>query len=155
MNNKWYFAAVIDDETSQRMKVGNSMALKFQDKTLPDVTARVERISEPEDGNVLVVFQCNTHISDFTKARRATVSAVIRTYSGLKVPREALRVDDSGRNGVYCLVESQVKFKPIEILFEKDSYYISEYDSSDTKSLLLYDDIIVSAKNLEHRKVIK
>ena len=131
------------------------MKLKFQDKTLPDVSAKVVRISEPEGENVLVLFECNTHISDFTKVRKVTASAVIKTYSGLKVPREALRVDDEGQNGVYCLVESQVKFKPVEILFEKDSYYIAEYDSNDTKSLLLYDEIVISAKNLEHKKVIK
>ncbi len=154
-SNKWYFASVIEEDAAKRLKVGKSMVLKFQEKSLPDVTAEVWRISEPEDGKRLVVFECDTHISDFTKVRKATVQAVIKTYSGLKVPREALRVDDEGQNGVYCLIESQVKFKPIEILFEKDSYYISKYDSGDTKSLLLYDEIIISAKNLEHRKVIK
>ncbi len=154
-SNKWHFAAVVDDATAGRMKVGGSVTLKFQDKTLPDVSAEVIRISEPEEDKRLIVFECNTHISSFTKSRRVIASAVIKTYSGLKVPREALRVDESGQNGVYCLVESQVKFKPVKILFEKDSYYISKYDSSDTKSLLLYDEIIISAKNLEHKKVIK
>lgn len=154
-SNKWYFAAVIGEADAQRLKVGNSMVLKFQEKSLPDVTAEVWRVSEPEEGKKLVVFECNTHVSDFTKVRKVTAQAVIKTYSGLKVPREALRVDDEGRNGVYCLIESQVKFKPIEISFEKDSYYISKYDSSDTKSLLLYDEIVISAKNLEHKKVIK
>jgi NAD(P)-dependent dehydrogenase (short-subunit alcohol dehydrogenase family) len=85
----------------------------------------------------------------------ATAQAVVRTYEGLKVPREALRVDENGQNGVYCLIDSQVKFKPIEIIFEKDSYYVAKYDSSDIKSLLLYDEIVVSAKNLENKKIVK
>ncbi|MBQ4545294.1 MAG: hypothetical protein II996_06965 [Oscillospiraceae bacterium] len=153
--NKWYFAAVTDESSSKRLSEGDYMTLKFQDKSLPQVQGEVVRITEPENGKVLVVFLCNTHISSFTKVRKATVQAVIKTYTGLKVPREALRVSDDGQNGVYCLIDSQVKFKPIEIIFEKDSYYVSAYDSSDTKSLLLYDEVVVSAKNLENRKIVK
>ncbi len=154
-SNTWRFAAVTDAKTASRFKKGSSVKLKFQNKAQPDVSATVERISEEEDGEVLIVLSCNTDIGSFTKLRSATVSAVLKTYSGLKVPREALRVDEEGNNGVYCLIESQVKFKPVEIIFEKGSFYVAYYDSSDTKSLLLYDEIIVSAKNLEHRKVLK
>ncbi|MBR5543815.1 MAG: hypothetical protein IKU65_06955 [Oscillospiraceae bacterium] len=153
--NKWYFAATIDEQSAKRLKVGKEMTLKFRDKALPQVLGEVERISDPEGGRVLVVFSCTTHISDFTKIRNIKADAVIKTYKGLKVPREALRVSEDGKNGVYCLVDSQVKFKPVNIIFEKDSYYVSEYDSTDTKSLLLYDEIVVSAKNLENRKIIK
>lgn len=153
--NKWYFAATVSENEAKRLKAGAIMKLKFADKILPEVSAEVERITEAENGQVLVVFSCNSHISSFTKIRKISAEAVIKTYSGLKVPREALRVSDEGVNGVYCLIDSQVKFKPVNIIFEKDSYYISEYDSADTKSLLLYDEIIVSAKNLENRKVVK
>lgn len=154
-SNIWYFAAVIDESSAKRLKVGSEMTLKFQDKSLPQVQADVERITDPENGKCLVVFECNTHISDFTKVRKVTAEAVIKTYSGLKVPREALRVNESGVNGVYCLIDSQVKFKPVNIIFEKDSYYVSSYDTADTKSLLLYDEIVVSAKNLENKKIVK
>lgn len=154
-SNIWYFAAVVDEKAASRFKTGNDMKLKFQEKSLPDVEAELVRLTEAEDGKVLAVFECNTHIGEFTKVRKVVAQAVVKTYKGLKVPREALRVDDEGQNGVYCLIDSQVKFKPIEIIFEKDSYYISAYDSSDTKSLLLYDEIVVSAKNLENRKIIK
>ena len=104
---------------------------------------------------MLVVFECNTHIGSFTKVRKTSARAVVKTYSGLKVPREALRVSEEGINGVYCLIDSQVKFKPVDIIFEKDSYYVSAYDTADTKSLLLYDEIVVSAKNLENKKIVK
>lgn len=154
-SNIWYFAAVIDEKSAERLKSGTEMALKFQDKSLPEVEGEVVRITEPENGKVLVVFECNTHIGSFTKVRKTTAQAVIKTYSGLKVPREALRVDEDGRNGVYCLIDSQVKFKPVEVIFEKDSYYVSKYDTADTKSLLLYDEIVVSAKNLENKKIVK
>ncbi|MBQ5778192.1 MAG: hypothetical protein IIV97_05185 [Oscillospiraceae bacterium] len=153
--NKWYLASVIDEKEASRLSPGAIMSLKFSDKALPSVNAEIVRLTEPENGKVLAVFCCNTHISNFTKVRKISADAVVKTYSGLKVPREALRVSEDGQNGVYCLIDSQVKFKPVDIIFEKDSYYISAYDSADTKSLLLYDEIVVSAKNLENRKIVK
>lgn len=154
-SNIWYYAAVVSEKEAERFKEGREMKLKFSDKALPEIECEVERISDPENGKVLIVFKCNTYIDNFTKVRNSSAQAVVRTYSGLKVPREALRVDENGQNGVYCLIDSQVKFKPIEIIFEKDSYYVAKYDSSDTKSLLLYDEIVVSAKNLENKKIVK
>ena len=153
--NIWYYAALISEKEAERFAEGRELKLKFSDKALPEIECEVERISEPEGGKVLIIFKCNTYIGSFTKVRSATAQAVVKTYSGLKVPREALRVDESGQNGVYCLIDSQVKFKPIEIIFEKDSYYVAKYESSDTKSLLLYDEIVVSAKNLENKKIVK
>ncbi len=154
-SNKWYLASVIDEKAASRLSPGSTMTLKFQDKSLPEVEAEIVRLTDPENGKVMAVFCCNTHISSFTKVRKVSAEAVVKTYEGLKVPREALRVDDDGRNGVYCLIDSQVKFKPVDVIFEKDSYYVSKYDSSDTKSLLLYDEIVVSAKNLENKKIVK
>ena len=153
--NKWYLVSVIPEESAKRLSLGKYMTLKFADKSLPTVEAKLVRITEPEDGKVLTVFCCDTHIADFAKVRKVSADAVVKTYSGLKVPREALRVNEDGQNGVYCLIDSQVKFKPVDIIFEKDSYYISRYDSSDTSSLLLYDEIVISAKNLENKKIVK
>ena len=146
---------MLSEKGSERLSQGATMKLKFKDKALQSVEAKIVRKSEPQDGKVVVVFRCDTHISYFTKVRKISAEAVVKTYKGLKVPREALRVSEDGENGVYCLIDSQVKFKPVDIIFEKDSYYISEYDSADTKSLLLYDEIVISAKNLENRKIVK
>jgi len=153
--NKWYIVSSLSEKEASRLSLGSTMKLKFRDKALPSVEAKIVRLDEPKDGNVLVVFCCDTHIADFTKVRKISAEAVVKTYKGLKVPREALRVNEEGVNGVYCLIDSQVKFKPVSIIFEKDSYYISEYDSADTTSLLLYDEIVVSAKNLENKKIVK
>ncbi len=154
-SNKWYFAAVVSENDASRFSLKSVMKLKFSDKSLPSAEGKVIRISEPENGKCLIVFSCNTHIGNFTRARKVSAEAVITTYSGLKVPRRALRVNEDGQNGVNCLIESQIKFKPIKIIFEKDSYYVAAYDTADTKSLLLYDEIVVSGKELKNKKIIK
>ena len=32
------------------------------------------------------------------------------------------QVNEDGEKGVYCLIDSQVKFKPVDTIFEKDGY---------------------------------
>ncbi len=151
----WKYVALINEEQAEYIGERKKVKLKFDSGNYPLVDAEIDRVSTPEDGKVLIVIKCTKHISDFTMPRFLNAQLVLKTYSGLKVPREALRVDEEGNNGVFCLIDSQVKFKPVETVFEKDSYYIVEYDSANTKSLLLYDEIIVAAKELENRKVLK
>ena len=151
----WNYATLVSIEDAERISVGKKAQLSFENPIYPEVTARVQWKSEPENGKVCVVFRVDEHVGDFTLARKLRANVVIRSYEGLKVPREALRMNEDGEQGVYCLIDSQVKFKPVETIFEKESYYIVAYDSTNTKSLLLYDEIVVSAKELEHKKMVK
>ncbi|MBR5478817.1 MAG: hypothetical protein IKU84_01410 [Clostridia bacterium] len=151
----WNYATLVSIEDAERISVGKKAQLSFENPVYPEVTARVQWKSEPENGKVCVVFRVDEHVGDFTLARKLRANVVIRSYEGLKVPREALRMNEDGEQGVYCLIDSQVKFKPVETIFEKESYYIVAYDSTNTKSLLLYDEIVVSAKELEHKKMVK
>lgn len=151
----WNYATLVSIEEAERISVGKSAKLTFESPVYPEVSAKVQWKSEPENGKVCVVFRIDEHVGEFTLARKLRANIVIRSYEGLKVPREALRMNEEGTQGVYCLIDSQVKFKPVETIFEKDSYYIVAYDSTNTKSLLLYDEIVVSAKELEHRKMVK
>lgn len=151
----WDYVAVIDKTSAKRMAVGNNVMIEFDNHLYPSVHASVYWMSEAQNGKVTVALRVTEHISDFTVARKLRANVVVKTYTGLKVPREALRVDEKGGKGVYCLIDSQVKFKAVEPIFEKDSYYIVKYDSKDTKSLLLFDEIVVSAKELSDRKMVK
>ena len=161
-DSKWYFAAVLSEEDIKALKQdsklldeeGKTVTLKFDDKKLPDVSAKIIKKTKAENGKVLLVMECATNIADFTKVRDVEADIVVETYSGLRVPQKSLRVNE-GNEGVYCLIDSQVKFKRIEKLFEKEGYAIVKYDTSDTKSLLLYDEIVVSGKELTNKKIVK
>ncbi|MEG2377499.1 MAG: HlyD family efflux transporter periplasmic adaptor subunit [Clostridia bacterium] len=151
----WDYVAVVDANRVKSLKIGEMVSIQFSNHMYPEVPAMVHWISAEENGKVTIALRVNEHIKEFTVARRLKGSIVLKTYTGLKVPREALRVDENGRKGVYCLIDAQSKFKEVEPIFEKDSYYIVKYDSGDTKSLLLFDEIVVSAKELADKKVVK
>ncbi|MBE6915148.1 MAG: hypothetical protein E7471_00750 [Ruminococcaceae bacterium] len=151
----WSYVAVVSKEEAEMFRVGRKVTLKFEDISYPTVPGTIMQITPDADGNALVVIDCSVHIADFTLPRKLRAEVVLRTYSGLKIPREALRVNDEEQTGVYCQIDAQVKFKPVETIYETDSYYLVAYDSANTKGLLLYDEVVVSAKGLEDRKIIK
>lgn len=151
----WSYVALVPKEEVSRFRLGRKVTMKFEDISYPSVAGTIVQITPDAEGNALVVIDCSVHIADFTLPRKLRAGIVLRTYSGLRIPREALRVNEEDQTGVYCQIDAQVKFKPVKTIYETEDYYLVSYDSSDTKGLLLYDEVVVSAKGLEDRKIIK
>ena len=80
-------------------------------------------------------------------------------YSGLKIPREAIRFadivevqeDEDGNEissvtnykGVYTSKGEQVVFKKIDVIYEGGNYVLSAVHDDDASYLALYDDIMI------------
>ena len=110
----------------------------------PDVYATVGvHPSESQDMN-----------EDLISMRKQVATVVVASYSGLKVPKSAVRMEDD-KMGVYVLSNSVASYKNIEPLFEGDSYYIVEQNVTGNDSLVINDDIIVEAKDVNDKKVMK
>ncbi|MBQ3055313.1 MAG: hypothetical protein IJC88_04335 [Oscillospiraceae bacterium] len=151
----WSYATVVSAEDAARFQKGKTVTLKFEDASYPAVPAQISQVTVGDDGRALVVMDCSVYISRFTFPRKLRAEVVLKTYSGLRIPREALRVNENDQTGVYCRIDAQVKFKPVQTIYETDTYYLVDYDSTNTKGLLLYDEVVVSAKGLEDRKMIQ
>ena len=91
--------------------------------------------------------------SELATMRSGPMSVVKAEYSGLKVPRKALRVVD-GVKGVYVLSGMQIEFVPIEIIYSTDTYIICEKQSENGNVLMLYDEVVVKGKNLYDGKIV-
>ena len=129
----------------------------------------VERIGDPADGQVVVVFSADKFLSDTTLLRRQTVELIFDSTTGVRVPKEALRVEqqtvtdeETGEEsqvsvtGVYALVGEQAEFKPVTILAQGDNFAVVEAtDATDRKGLRAGDIVIVAAENLYDGKVIQ
>lgn len=81
------------------------------------------------------------------------MTVVKKEYSGLKIPKSALRVVNSKR-GVYVLTGMQVKFVEVNVIYSDDDYMICEKQTEDEKVLRLYDEVIVKGKNLYDGKIV-
>ena len=86
--------------------------------------------------------------------RKQSATVIVASYSGLKVPKSAVRMQDD-EMGVYVLSNDVARYKNINPLFEGEDFYIVEQNVTGNDSLVAGDDIIVEAKDLDDKKVMK
>ncbi len=149
---KWYFVAEVTTEQADALKGKNSAEVYFPELFSEAIRLDIYKIESFGDSS-LVTFESELMWEEFLTGREQYIDIVITSYSGIRVPREALRQVD-GVWGVYCLEASIITFKPIDIIYQTDSYYLAECAETSSKGLYRYDKMIVSAKNLEDYTVV-
>lgn len=154
--SRWYYICLVTEQYMDIFEDAGSIRMRFVGGYTDDLTMTVESISQPdEQGRCVLILSCNRYMSETSALRRQTVDLIREQYSGIRIPKQALRVDENGQNGVYCLVGVQAQFKEVNIIHEYDDYFIVEQNSDDAYSLHVGDEIIVNAKDLYDGKVIE
>lgn len=151
---EWYFICAVDDVQASQLEKMSYAGLSFPYMTSESVRARVEKVSYYDDRDV-VIFSCGNMNSEFLGGGVETVDIIKSTYTGIRIPKEALHQGEDGQWGIYCLSGAVVKFKPIEWIYQGDTYYIAKQAESAQKGLYLYDKVIVKGKNIQPNMVIK
>ena len=164
----WYFATVLSESDAADLREGRTYTLSFSHDWSGQADMTLDRISDPEDGKVAVVFSCREHLSETTLLRAQTVDVVTESLTGLRVPRQALRVltetetDEEGQEvevsvtGVFVAVGSESEFKPVNVLWQDDTTYLVEpADPNDSHRLNAGDEVLISTTGLYDGKVIR
>ena len=99
------------------------------------------------------LFPQYTALQNVTLLRQQSAEIVFASYSGLRVPKSAVRVEN-GQTGVYILEGTLAKWKPITILHDTGESYVVTLDTSSTNNLWPGDELIINAKNLYDGKVV-
>lgn len=151
---EWYIAAEMDVSNSLKYKEGESLNIATSVKSSPQLKCTVSKINVSENSKrAVVVFACNEMNNELATMRSGPMTVVKAEYSGLKLPRKALRVVDSVR-GVYVVSGMQINFVPVNIIYSTDDYIICEKQPDDSKVLRLYDSVVVKGRNLYDGKII-
>lgn len=150
----WYFVTAVPSGYLQDTKAGDQVSVSFSHDFYGTLPMRVTRIGEEEGGQRLLVLSSSDYIQNVTLLRQQTADIVFSSYAGLRVPKEALRMDAENRPGVYILESAAAKWKPVTILYDNGESYVVELDKSSTANLWPGDEIIVEAKNLYDGKVV-
>lgn len=150
----WYFITTLNPEDCSRLSVGQTVYLQFDATGELQVKASVYDIRRQGEADGLVIFTSDRDMESLISLRKQSARIIVRTYEGIKVPKNALRVDEEYNIGVYVITGMYAEFKRITPVYETEDYYIVRSDSSKTSSLLVFDEIIVSGRDLENKKVI-
>ena len=166
----WYLVGAMGEEEAGRLIEGRTVTVRFSRDWSGEVDMKVERVGEtPENGRVTVVLSSDRYLSETTLLRKRTVELVFDSQTGIRVPTQAVRVEERTVTdpeteeekqelvtGVYVLVGQQAEFKPVTILAQLEDFaLVKSADGSDgKKALRAGDEVILSSVELFDGKVI-
>lgn len=160
-SNRWYFAAVVTQEEGERLEQAGSLTLRFAGDFTKEVSMTVEKVNQDDQGQAVVILSSDRYLEQTTLLRRETAELIFNSRTGLRVPKNALRMvtttsedEETGETvetdtlGVYVVTAGRAEFKPVTILTEGDDFYVVQSVRDDKKALRAGDEVIVEATGL-------
>ena len=89
---RWYFATLMRESDLGKLAEGDTITLRFQTGLDRDLTMQVDRISDEDGGQRLVVFASEQYLNLTTLLRHQNAQVIFDSYTGIRVPRSAVRI---------------------------------------------------------------
>ena len=161
-SNTWYFAANLPKQSAERLTEGKTATLRFSGELNREVERTVEQIGPTEQNKTLVVFSSSRYLILTTLLRCQTVELIFDRWSGLRIPKQALHLEEVTRTddktgepvsvqilAVYALVNGHAELREVEIVHEGEDYYVVRSVGTGPKVLRAEDTIITEATGLQ------
>ena len=161
-SNTWYFAANLPKTAASRLEEGYSATLRFSGELNREVEMTVELIGPTEQEQTLVVFSSNRYLTLTTLLRHQTVELIFSRWSGLRIPKAALHLEEVTEEDpdssappvvvkklvVYASVNGHAEMREVSIVHEDEDYYVVRPLGTGKKVLRDGDVIITHATGL-------
>ncbi len=151
----WYFLCVVDANRTGTLGVGDSVTVNLPFSAVNSVEATVYAINENTGDKTALVLSCNLMNSDISSLRHENAELITNSYTGLRVPSKAIRVNKDGEKGVFVQNGNIIEFRKLNIIYTADDYVLSSADANDDSYVRLYDNIVTEGKNLYDGKIVK
>ena len=153
----WYYVVSLQEAQAAQLKALGTVTLRFAKGFDQNLRMQVVSVSAAENGQAAVTLSCRKYLAQTTLLRHQAADVILRTYEGLRVPSNALRVSEEGVTGVYCLDGVTAAFRPVTVLYQGQGYALVRPadGASDTRTLRTGDEVIASAGALYDGKVIR
>ncbi len=153
----WYYVVSLPEEQASQLKALGTVTLRFAKGFDQNLRMQVANVSAAENGQAAVTLSCRKYLAQTTLLRHQAADVILRTYEGLRVPSNALRVSEEGVTGVYCLDGVTAAFRPVTVLYQGQGYALVRPadGAADTRMLRAGDEVIASAGALHDGKVIQ
>ena len=125
-SNTWYFAANLPKQSAERLTEGKTATLRFSGELNREVEMTVEQIGPTEQNKTLVVFSSSRYLILTTLLRCQTVELIFDRWSGLRIPKQALHLEEVTRTddktgepvsvqilAVYALVNGHAELREV------------------------------------------
>lgn len=152
----WFTAMAVPSSFHNKINVGDRVTLDFGVAQCRFIPAVVDKILSDEASERVVVLLKSNRINDkLMNMRHATVELKCKSYSGLRVPADAIRFLEDVE-GVYVLQSGRVAFRPLEIIYRGVDFVICDRNPENKPGQLkLFDEVITRGVNLYDGKVLR
>ena len=161
-NFSCYLATILNSDKSKEAKIGDKVKISFSGER--EVSAEIKYIRPEESGNMLIVLETNELTAELINYRKLSFNLIWWSYSGLKVPNQAIKEKD----GLQFVVKNRVGYSNeilVKVLRKNDNYSIvtsyttdelkelgySPEEISSMKKINLYDEILLNPKVKEEK----
>ena len=157
-NFDWYLLCSLDTDKAKSLKKGDTVTIDLPYSAVRSVTATVSSKSKADKKDrVAVVFKCNRMNAYIASLRKEEGQIILHTYTGLKIPTDAIRTAAGGKEGVYVLEGNIARFKQLRTVYTEDDYIISSETPQEGETgefVSLYDAVILGGKDLYDGKIL-
>lgn len=157
----WYIASFLDISKAVNFKVGEGVDLILDESSNETVSTEVYSVQNISEKESMIIFKCKLMNEKLASLRKVSGKIVLNQYTGLKVTRDAVRLDENGNAGVFIRRGNIVNFRSLNIIYSNEDFVIASKPSADSATeldythLKLYDEVIVSGKELKDGMVIR
>ena len=105
-------------------------------------SVHVDSITPTGNGNeAVVVISCDEMDGNIASIRMDNVELLFGEYTGIRVPRSAIRFVD-GKRGVYIMEGENIVYKELDVIYEGDEYILTAVTDEEA-FVNLYDRVIL------------
>lgn len=122
-NTEWLLATVCSEQVVAKVSEGKKVTVSFPDEGDKTLACTVYKISEPEDGKVIVYILGTNEIYNILSARRIKINIVFDSYEGLRIPSEAVKTVE-GKDVVMIEKGGKAVETEVEVLFKDEDFAI-------------------------------
>lgn len=151
---EWYFCAVVAADDVKSIQNGDTLDVAVKDS---DEIIKCQVLSGADVPlgitETVLILKSSQMDSSITSMRLEDIEIRYNSYSGFKVPSNAIHIDSEGNKCVYALVANQVSLRQCEVVYATKDYTLFAYDPNNSSSIRYYDQIITKGKELHDGKV--
>ena len=158
-SSKWYFVMEIPTYEAEWIRAGQKAQISFP-HILGEVPAKVYDLVLENNADSAILILVSDYISeDIVNIRYEDATIRFTQFSGLRVNTSSIRFEEDADGntvrGVYVLENYVAKFKPIEPIYEEQSFVLSKYSGAQPGTVGLYDQVITQRNDLFDGKVMQ
>ncbi len=134
-DSRWFVMCELSKEETVPFETGKNYEIVFPYSANVSIKMELYKtVSETDKSTEILIFSTDEMPEGFPYTRSQKIEIVSEVYSGLKVPKVAMRRIDDKFDGVYILIGEETFFRRAEPIFEIDDYYIVRAESEEEKT---------------------